>query len=88
MDLPLVFSKEQEIRGLEWIGNTNYWPVTKVQLVVDGKESAVFDTDGNNEPQLPPEIADRLSLAKWIAIAKAIDPDLGKRLLLQNKEAS
>ena len=54
LDLPLVFSKEQEIRGLEWIGNTNYWPVTKVQLVVDGKESAVFDTDGNNEPHTFP----------------------------------
>ena len=44
-----------------------------------------WSENGSNEPPLPPEIIDRLALARWIAVAKSIDPGLGKRLL-QNKE--
>ena len=51
LDVPLVFPKEQEIKSMEWIGNIKYWPVTKVQLVFNGKETASFDTKPTDEPQ-------------------------------------
>jgi hypothetical protein len=53
VDFPLHMPKEVTIREMEWIGNTFYYPVTKVRLIADGnKDSAVsFQTKPNNEPQ-------------------------------------
>ena len=53
LDFKLVFPKPQEIAGVEWIGNTFYYPVTWFGLLFDGKESgkASFSVKPNNEPQ-------------------------------------
>jgi beta-galactosidase len=53
VDFPLHMPKEVTIREMEWVGNTFYYPVTKVRLIADGdKDSAVsFQTKPNNEPQ-------------------------------------
>ena len=52
-DFKLVFPKPQEIAGVEWIGNTFYYPVTWFGLLFDGKESgkSSFPVKPNNEPQ-------------------------------------
>ncbi len=50
----LGFPKPQEIVGMEWIGNTFYYPVTKAELIFDGKaeQAAGVKTQPNNDPQL------------------------------------
>ena len=54
LDFKLNFPKPQEIAGMEWIGNTFYYPVTKVDLIFDGKpeQTASVKTLPNNDPQL------------------------------------
>jgi len=56
VDLPLALPKEVEIVEMEWIGNTFYYPVTKVQLIPDGDQAraATFNTQPNNDPQVFP----------------------------------
>ncbi len=53
LDFKLVFPKPQEIAGVEWIGNTFYYPVTWFGLLFDGKENgkSSFPVKPNNEPQ-------------------------------------
>lgn len=73
LDWELEFSKPQELVGFTWTGNTIYYPVTKVQLIFDGKaeRTATFDTEPTNAPQVfsinPPIRGSRLTLrlADW-----------------------
>ncbi len=53
IDFSLKLPRQLTIREMEWIGNTFYYPVTKVQLISNGDEKAArsFDTKPNNEPQ-------------------------------------
>ena len=76
LDFPLAFPKPVEVCDMEWIGNTFYYPVTKVQLIPDGDEAkaAAFATQPNNDPQTfqidPPLKAKSLTLrlAEWTKI--------------------
>ena len=52
LDWLLKLPKEQELIEMEWIGNTFYYPVTHVELILDGKHKASFPTKPNNEPQV------------------------------------
>jgi beta-galactosidase len=71
LDWTLRLPKEQEIVGMDWIGNTFYYPVTKVELIFDGKERAAFATKPINDVQtfaLDPPRRGReitLRLADW-----------------------
>lgn len=71
LDWILRLPKEQEIVEMEWIGNTFYYPVTRVELIFDGKEKASFTTKPTNEVQtfaLTPSLKGKvitLRLADW-----------------------
>ncbi len=71
LDWLLRFPKEQEIVELEWIGNTFYYPVTKVSLLFDGKQEVSFTTKPNNDAQTfaiePPRAGKDITirLADW-----------------------
>ncbi len=52
LDWLLKLPKEQELIEMEWIGNTFYYPVTRVELILDGKQKASFKTKPNNEAQV------------------------------------
>ena len=75
-DFPLPLPKEVELVEMEWIGNTFYYPVTKVQLIFDGNEAkaATFQTKPTNDPQIfaiAPPIKGRnltLRLAEWLRV--------------------
>ncbi len=71
LDWLLKLPKEQEIIELEWIGNTFYYPVTKVELIFDGKDKVGFATKPNNDVQTFPITPGRkgkditIRLADW-----------------------
>lgn len=71
LDWLLKLPKEQELIEMEWIGNTFYYPVTRVELILDGKHKALFATKPNNEPQtfaIDPPLKGKditLRLAEW-----------------------
>ncbi|NQT53321.1 hypothetical protein HQ576_14785, partial [bacterium] len=75
-DFPLPFPKPVELREVEWIGNTFYYPVTKVQLFFDGNDKAAFTfaTEPTNDPQTfaidPPIRGTKLTLrlADWLKL--------------------
>jgi beta-galactosidase len=50
LDWLLKLPKEQELVEMEWTGNTFYYPVTRVELISDGKTRS-FAVKPNNEPQ-------------------------------------
>jgi len=52
LDFSLKLPKEQELTEMEWIGNTFYYPVTRVELILDGKQKTSFKTKPNNEAQV------------------------------------
>jgi beta-galactosidase len=87
LDFRLPLPKEQEIVEMEWIGNTFYYPVTKVQLIFDGRaaDAATFDVRPNNDPQTFPVAPPRkgkdltLRLADWTVL-----PDKNKVTGLDN----
>ncbi|MCL1887841.1 MAG: hypothetical protein FWF96_03090, partial [Kiritimatiellaeota bacterium] len=74
--VPIAFPKEFEFAGFTWIGNINYWPQTKVNLVFDNDRDTLlaFDTAPNNEPQVfaidPPRKASHVTLeiAEWLPV--------------------
>lgn len=74
IDWLLRLPKEQEVVELEWVGNTFYYPVTRVELIFDGKDTVSFDTRPNNDPQTFPIDPPRkgkdiiLRLADWQTI--------------------
>ncbi|HEY7428932.1 MAG TPA: hypothetical protein VH682_32175, partial [Gemmataceae bacterium] len=71
LDFLLKLPKEQELIEMEWIGNTFYYPVTRAELILDGKQKASFQTKPNNEAQVftidPPLVGKdiTLRLADW-----------------------
>src|SRR6185369_6853360 len=73
LDLKLTFPEEQELVEMEWIGNTFYYPVTRVQLFFGNNAASgmAFETKPNNEPQVfsinPPIKGSALTvrLADW-----------------------
>jgi hypothetical protein len=76
LDFKLVFPRPQEIAGVEWIGNTFYYPVTWFALLFDGKgnDKSSFPVTPNNEPQtfaIDPPLTGReitLRLDEWQVI--------------------
>ncbi len=74
MDFQLRLPKPQEIRAVEWIGNTFYYPVTRFELLFDGAHPASFKTEPNNDTQsfdLDPPRSGRditLRLADWTVL--------------------
>ncbi len=71
LDFALKFPKPQEIAGVEWVGNTFYYPVTRFELLFDGKQAVSFDVKPTNDPQTfrvdPPRSGTDLTLrlAAW-----------------------
>jgi len=71
LDWVLRLPRPQEIREVEWIGNTFYYPVTRFELVFDGKESVSFSPKPNNDVQTfrvdPPRTGTEITLrlADW-----------------------
>jgi beta-galactosidase len=71
LDWLLKLPRQEELVEMEWIGNTFYYPVTRVELIADGKQKASFETLPNNEPQvfeIAPPLKGRqitLRLAAW-----------------------
>jgi beta-galactosidase len=72
LDFKLEFPKPVELTRMEWIGNTFYYPVTRVELFFEGSAAkAAFATEPNNDPQMfdiSPPLSGRvltLRLADW-----------------------
>ena len=71
IDWPLRLPKAQEIREVEWIGNTFYYPVTRFELLFDGKDAVSFSPKPNNDAQTfrvdPPHSGKEITLrlAEW-----------------------
>lgn len=71
LDFTLGLPREEELTEMEWIGNTFYYPVTRVELVADGGETRGFTTEPTNQPQvfpIDPPLKGRditLRLAEW-----------------------
>ncbi len=76
-EVPIVFPKKETITAFTWIGNTNYWPQTKINLIFDGdkKGMASYEVKPTGDPQdLPvnpprPAKAMTLQIAGWQEIA-------------------
>ena len=73
-DIPITFPKDQTFTEFTWIGNTNYWPPTKVNLLFDGQAKQTmqsFDVQPTGDPQTfaidPPRPASKVTLqiAGW-----------------------
>jgi hypothetical protein len=83
-DIPITLPKPQTLIEFTWIGNTFYWPATKVNLFFDGDRAtpASFATQPNAEPQTfaiePPRTAREVTLqiAEWQPVAGKA-PNLG-----------
>ncbi|HLK58434.1 MAG TPA: glycoside hydrolase family 2 TIM barrel-domain containing protein [Chthonomonadaceae bacterium] len=84
-EVPITLPKPQTITEFTWVGNTFYYPQTKVNLVFDGKDKVEFDTQPNNEPQTfainPPRTATQITLqiAGWI-----VKPDIAPNIGIDN----
>jgi beta-galactosidase len=71
--IPLTLPKPQTITEFTWIGNTNYYPATKVNLIFDGDAASKisYDVAPTGDPQVlrvdPPRTARRITLeiAAW-----------------------
>ena len=71
--IPITLPKPQTISEFTWIGNTNYYPTTKVNLVFDGDRSSkiAYDVAPTGDPQVlpvkPPRTARQVTLevAGW-----------------------
>jgi beta-galactosidase len=71
--IPIELPKPQTITEFTWVGNTLYWPQTKVNLVFEGDREHLlsYDVKPNAEPQVlvvnPPRTAKHLTLevAGW-----------------------
>ncbi len=73
-EVPMTWPKPQTISELTWIGNTFYWPQTKVNLIFNGADKAEkveYDVKPDNTPQVlpvtPPRTAANVTLqiADW-----------------------
>jgi beta-galactosidase len=69
-DVPIAFPKEETVTEFTWIGNTNYWPQTKINLIFDGDKRS-YDVQPTGDPQVlpvnPPVTAKKMTLqvAGW-----------------------
>lgn len=69
-DVPITFPKEETVTEVTWIGNTNYWPQTKINLIFDGDKRS-YDVQPTGDPQVlqvnPPATAKKMTLqiAGW-----------------------
>ncbi|MDQ2798332.1 MAG: hypothetical protein M3Y13_01665, partial [Armatimonadota bacterium] len=72
-DIPITLPRPEKIEEFKWIGDTNYYPETKVNLLFDGGNMASFDTLPNGDlqtfPVTPPRAAQTVTLqmAAWDA---------------------
>ncbi|MBP7935501.1 MAG: hypothetical protein KA354_12720 [Phycisphaerae bacterium] len=72
-DVPITLPKAQTIAEFTWIGNTNYYPQTKVNLIFDGDKASMvsYDVKPTGDPQTlpvnPPRIAKQITvqIAGW-----------------------
>ena len=72
-DVVINFPKEETVAEFTWVGNTNYWPQTKIVLVFDGdeKDTRAYDVrptgDEHVLPVNPPRKAKqvKLRIAGW-----------------------
>jgi len=72
--IPITFPKEFEFTEFTWIGNINYWPQTRVNLVFNNDRGNLLSlaTEPNDEPQTfaldPPRKASEITLeiAEWM----------------------
>ncbi len=89
----MAFPAEQEFTEFTWIGNAFYHLVTKVELTFDGKDTATFATQPNNEPQTfaidPPRKGSvvRATLADWDKVPEKNDVVGVDNLFLKAKRA-
>ena len=53
-DVVINFPHEETVTEFTWIGNTNYWPQTKIALIFDGdqKDARVYDVQPTGDPQV------------------------------------
>ncbi len=53
-DVVINFPREETVTEFTWIGNTNYWPQTKVELIFDGdtKNVRTYDVKPTGDPQV------------------------------------
>ncbi|QJW98863.1 glycoside hydrolase family 2 TIM barrel-domain containing protein [Frigoriglobus tundricola] len=53
-DVVINFPREETVTEFTWIGNTNYWPQTKIELIFDGdtKDVRSYDVKPNGDPQV------------------------------------
>ncbi|MGO9115205.1 MAG: glycoside hydrolase family 2 TIM barrel-domain containing protein [Thermoguttaceae bacterium] len=71
--IPITLPKPQTISEFTWIGNTNYYPATKLNLIFDGDQSSkiAYDVAPSGDPQVlpvnPPRTARQITLeiAAW-----------------------
>jgi Glycosyl hydrolases family 2/Glycosyl hydrolases family 2, TIM barrel domain len=54
LDFSLKLPKEQEIIEMEYVGNTFYYPATRIELIADGNNKVSFAVKPNNESQTFP----------------------------------
>ena len=73
-DVPITFPKPETVTEFTWIGNTNYWPQTKINLIFDGDKAKMhrYDVKPTGDPQVlpvnPPQAAQKamtLQIAGW-----------------------
>ena len=73
-EIPITLPKPETITSFTWVGNTFYWPTTRVSLVFNGTDRVPFETEPTNDPQTfeinPPRTAQNLTLRieKWTPI--------------------
>jgi beta-galactosidase len=53
-DVVINFPREETVTEFTWIGNTNYWPQTKIELLFDGDagDSRPYDVKPTGDPQV------------------------------------
>jgi beta-galactosidase len=70
-DVPIALPKPQTITEFTWIGNTNYYPQTKVNLIFDGDRSRMiaYDVQPTGDPQTLPVDPPRTARQVTVEIA-------------------
>ncbi|HEX3147373.1 MAG TPA: glycoside hydrolase family 2 TIM barrel-domain containing protein, partial [Gemmataceae bacterium] len=69
-DVVINFPKQETVTEFTWIGNTNYWPQTKINLVFDNDKRS-YEVPPTGDPQVlavnPPVAAKKMTLqiAGW-----------------------
>jgi beta-galactosidase len=53
-DIPINFPRKETVTEFTWIGNTNYWPQTHINLYFDRQEKRSYDVRPTGDPQTLP----------------------------------